>query len=311
MLTARVSGARFIAHVRTLWGNAWVLPLLPLAYAGIMASIGELRLEHVVAALAVAGLGFGTAATKRLLVIGSPAVMGAVLYDLVRYVQPLLVVPRRVLGCQMRDVELALFAQAPNVTWADYFAAHHTAFFDLYFAVPYGIFLYVAIAYAVYLFVYDRPRMRQYVWSLSAAYVLAIGVWLAMPTAAPWYIRAYGCAIDVSAAPSAAGLLRVDHLLGIHYFQDFYARAPATFAAFPSMHCAFPMIGLLTAWRSATGVTRPIHVLYVASMLVGSVYLGHHWLIDGLAGLLLATIAVASARFFLPPRSSVVVESAA
>jgi len=64
------------------------------------------------------------------------------------------------------------------------------------------------------------------------------------------------------------------------------------FGAMPSMHCAYPMLGLLTAWRSASWKTRPIHILYALTMFVGSNYLDHHWLWDGFAGITLACVAV-------------------
>jgi membrane-associated phospholipid phosphatase len=100
--------------------------------------------------------------------------------------------------------------------------------------------------------------------------------------------------MDASSPPSAAGLLRVDHLLGISYFQDFYSRGMTTFGAFPSMHCAFPMVGLLTAWRVAGWKTRPLHLLYAGSMLMASVYLDHHWLVDGMFGWLISIVGVVS-----------------
>ncbi len=292
---------RVVAHVVALWGRRWVLPLLPLVYALIMAAVGTLRSEHIVIALTVAALGFATAVTKRILVIAFPALLVAAGYDLLRFVQPIFVVPQRVLGCSMRNLELTLFGLTPTMTFADYFAAHHAPVFDLYFAIPYGAFLYVAIAYGIYLFFNDRPRMTHFIWSFSTAYLIAFVLWLVMPTAPPWYIAAHGCVIDPSAPPSAAALIRVDQLLGIHYFEDFYARSPATFAAFPSMHCASPMIGLLVAWRAATWTTRPLHLLYAASMLVGSVYLDHHWLIDGFAGWMVAAIAVFGTQRMLKP----------
>jgi membrane-associated phospholipid phosphatase len=51
------------------------------------------------------------------------------------------------------------------------------------------------------------------------------------------------------------------------------------------------MIGLITAWQWVTWRTRPLHLLYVASMVVASVYLGHHWLIDGFAALIVSVVA--------------------
>jgi membrane-associated phospholipid phosphatase len=58
------------------------------------------------------------------------------------------------------------------------------------------------------------------------------------------------------------------------------------------MHCAYPLIGLLTAWRSASWRTRPIHIAYTLVMAGAAVYLDHHWLIDVLAGWATALVAV-------------------
>ena len=78
----------------------------------------------------------------------------------------------------------------------------------------------------------------------------------------------------------------------ISYFHDFYARAASVFGALPSMHCAYPLIGLLTAWRAATWRTRPIHIAYTLIMFTASLYLDHHWLVDGLCGWAMAVFAV-------------------
>ena len=124
-------------------------------------------------------------------------------------------------------------------------------------------------------------------------------MWLSVPAAPPWYLRAHGCAIDLSAAPSPAALARVDSLLGITYFHRFYSRASSVFGALPSMHCAFPLIGLLTAWRAAGWKTRPIHIVYTLVMAAAAVYLDHHWVIDVLAGWLVAVVSVWAARWAL------------
>jgi membrane-associated phospholipid phosphatase len=121
-------------------------------------------------------------------------------------------------------------------------------------------------------------------------------MWLAVPAAPPWYIREYGCGIDLAVAPSPAGLLRVDALLGIDYFAAFYSRAASVFGALPSMHCAYPLLGLLTARRAATWRTWPIHVGYTLLMFGASVYLDHHWIVDGLAGWMIAGFAVWAAE---------------
>jgi membrane-associated phospholipid phosphatase len=61
----------------------------------------------------------------------------------------------------------------------------------------------------------------------------------------------------------------------------------------PSLHCAFPAIGLLTAWHAAGWKTRPLHVFYTLWMFAASVYLDHHWALDGLVAWVMAAVAVA------------------
>jgi membrane-associated phospholipid phosphatase len=63
----------------------------------------------------------------------------------------------------------------------------------------------------------------------------------------------------------------------------------------PSMHCAYPMLGLLTAWRQATWKTRPLHIAYVVWMATSALYLDHHWVLDVLGGWLVAIVAVIAA----------------
>lgn len=276
-------------HVRKLWGRYWLLPLLPLLYSAATALTDRLRPGHFAIASAVVALGFGTAATKRFVSIAYPLLLIGVGYDLFGYIQPALLATAAH-TCWAHDIDVQLFAAAPNTTWQDYFAIHHTPILDLFFSVPYAGFIFILTGYAIYLSFVDELRSRQFVWAVSITYVLAIAIWMAVPTSPPWYVQAYGCGINVSAPASAAGLVRVDHLLGITYFEAFYSHSPAIFGAFPSMHCAFPVIGLLVGWRGATWITRPIHVLYSLAMFAGSIYLDHHWIIDGIAGWCIAAV---------------------
>ncbi len=257
-----------------------------------MWAIGDLRPEHVVIPLIAGVLAYATPRTKQFLLDASPYLFVAFGYDMVRYARSAVLVPERVIGCGLREAELALFAVAPGVTPQDFFAARHHPFLDLFFSVPYAIFAYVAIIYAGYLYFVDRPRMRHYLWAFAIANFISFSMWLIVPAAPPWYIRAHGCAIDLSVAPSAAGLLRVDQYLGIDYFATFYSRAASVFGALPSMHCAYPLLGLLTAWKKIGWKTRPVHIAYAVVMFLAAVYLDHHWIIDAIAGWIVAVVAV-------------------
>lgn len=291
------------AHLHALWGRWWLLPGgLPIAYAAVIWSIGDLRPEHLIIPAIACALAYSTSRAKQFFIDASPYLIVAFGYDMVRYARQALLSSERVIGCGLRDAELALFAVAPGVTPQDWFAAHHTPLLDLVFSVPYAIFAYVAILYAAYLYFVDRPRMRHYLWAFAIANFISFATWLILPAAPPWYIRANGCAIDLAASPSAAALLRVDQYLGIDYFERFYSRAASVFGAMPSMHCAYPMLGLLTAWRKIGWKTRPLHIAYALVMFSAAVYLDHHWILDALAGWLVAIVAVVAAGALLERR---------
>jgi len=281
-----------LVHVERLWGNWWLLPAIPLAYALLVFAIGDLRPEHIGFAVVCCVLGWSTERTRRFLIDLSPTIAVGIGYDLVRYARSALLSPDRIIGCGLRNLELRLFSVSPGVTLQDWLVLHHAPVLDVLFAMPYAAFVYVAGAYAAYLYFADRRRMRRYVWAFAIANYLSFAFWLALPAAPPWYLREHGCAIDLSVLPSPAALARVDDLLGIHYFHDFYGRAASVFGALPSMHCAYPVLGLLTARSSATRRTWPVHLTYTLLMFAAAVYLDHHWIIDGLAGWALAAAAV-------------------
>jgi membrane-associated phospholipid phosphatase len=271
------------------------LALVPGAYAAILAAVGDLRVEHVALALLVLGLACAGTRGRQFLRDVAPVVAVGIGYDTVRYARELILAPERVVGCGLRSAELALFSVGDGRTLQDYFTRNHHPVADLVLAVPYTIFLYVVLAYGTYLYFRDRTRMRRFVWAFAIANYIAFAMYLALPAAPPWYIRAHGCEIDLATAPSAAALLRVDEYLGVGYFAGFYSRAASVFGALPSMHVAYPLIGLLTAWPATTWRTRTIHLIYAAAMAAAAVYLDHHWVIDVLAGWAVALVAVAAA----------------
>lgn len=285
---------------RALWGRWWFLPGgIPLAYLAFVSALGDARLDHFVIVGLACVLAYLGPRTKAFFTDIWPYLAFLIGYDALRYPRQLFLTADRVLGCGLRDAELALFPAPGGQTWQDFAQAHTSTALDLICAVPYAIFAYLVLAYAAYLYVVDRPRMRHYLWAFVIANYLSFAIWLALPAAPPWYLRAHGCSIDVAALPSTAGLSRVDALLGVPYFQSFYSRASNVFGAVPSMHCAYPLIGLLTAWNASSWKTRPLHIAYLLSMFLAAVYLDHHWILDAVAGWLIAVVAVVLSRQFL------------
>lgn len=280
------------------------LPLLPLGYAALLFAFGKARFDVLGIAIGVAVLGFWSVRSQRLLREASPALAMALGYDAMRYLTPLLVAENRVAACGMRAADLALFRVGPDQTLGELISSHHTPALDLFFAVPYTVFVYVAAATAIYLYRRDLAQMRRYVLAFALANFLAFAFWLAIPAAPPWYVHTHGCAVDLHAHANPAGLARVDALLGIHYFRDFYGKAASVFGAMPSLHCAYPLIGLLVAFPTASLRAKLMHVAYVLWMFVAALYLDHHWVLDALVGYAVAFSAVKLANAVLSRQSS-------
>jgi membrane-associated phospholipid phosphatase len=292
---------RMVRDARSEWGTFAFVPFVTPAYvAALLLFGGQVRPEHWVLGFLVPVLGFAGARGARFLRDVFPWLFVIMSYDTVRYARAAVLAADNVMGCGLRSAELRFFSVAPGMTLQDWCVAHHRLGLDLFFAVPYGVFAYFALAYASYLYVKDRPRMRRFLWAFAIANVMSYALWLLVPAAPPWYVRTYGCAIDLHALPSeGAALARADQALGVSYFHAFYSRASSVFGAMPSMHCAYPTLGLLTAWRSSTWRTRPLHLFYVFWMAGAAVYLDHHWLLDVLGGWLVAIVAVAAATALL------------
>ncbi|MBZ0217968.1 MAG: phosphatase PAP2 family protein [Fimbriimonadaceae bacterium] len=286
-------------HLRNLWGNWWALPALPLLFVGAIALLGDLRSEHVIIVAIITFLAVATPTTKGLLAACIPGVAIGFGYELVRYIRPMVVKTENVLGCGLRAFEARLFPAGDGLTLADYFTIHNSAFWDVFFAIPYTIFWGVALSYSVLLYFWNRTRMKWFLWVLAVTHAISFVIWLVLPAAPPWYIQLHGCSIDLDALPNAAALLRLDALFNITYFEDFYSRVPFVFGALPSLHLAFPITGLVTAWRDAGWPERAIHFLYTVWMLAASVYLAHHWLLDGLLSIVIVVLVYAVfVRFF-------------
>jgi hypothetical protein len=89
---------------------------------------------------------------------------------------------------------------------------------------------------------------------------------------------------------SAAGLVRVDKVLGTHIYQNAFKASPLVFGAFPSLHGAFSCCCFFFVARYSR---KGAFVLgfYVLWQWFSTMYLRHHWRIDLLGGLIYSAFA--------------------
>lgn len=193
------------------------------------------------------------------------------------------------------DLEAQLFtvptSSGPRVLSELVAAAPH-AVLDVISGVTYLLFLVVTFGLAAPMYLRSRPKMLEL--SLGFLLVNAIGwsVWLLYPAAPPWYIDVYGKGPAVlSAASNAAGLLRLDALLGIPLTETIYSKSTNVFGAMPSLHVAYATLVACVAYP-LRGAYRAGTLAFAISMAFSAVYLRHHYILDVLAGVALA-VAVA------------------
>lgn len=195
------------------------------------------------------------------------------------------------------DLEAQLFsvptANGPRVL-SELVASMPHPVLDVITGVTYLLFLIVTFGLAAPMYLRSRPKMLEL--SLGFFWVNAIGwsIWLLYPAAPPWYIDVYGKGPAVlSAASNAAGLLRLDALLGVPLTEAIYSKSTNVFGAMPSLHVAYATLVACVAY-SLRGAYRIGTLAFACSMAFSAVYLRHHYVLDVIAGVVLA-VAVALA----------------
>lgn len=275
----------------------WLPLMLALALQGGHAALGGWRGDHL--ALAAAALGIYYAG-PRLRAVGRfflPLLVMVVIYDAQRYWVTAARGPIRV--AEPREWELAWFAMADGgrvVTPAEWWQTRTHGALDLVCGAAYLLFVPgFLVAAAWWRFLEKRPAAQAVMNAMLGLNLAGYAIYLLYPAAPPWYVDRYGLGPAVlTAAPEAAGALRFDALLGVSWFAEYYGRNANVFGAIPSLHVGQTFLAVLFAWRfrSLRGLTTGFWLL----MTFASVYLNHHYLVDGVAGMALAALVFAWAR---------------
>eukprot|EP00741_Cyanophora_paradoxa_P001367 tig00000480_g1323.t1 len=177
------------------------------------------------------------------------------------------------------------------------FAQNPSAPLDLLAGLCYGVMHYLSpFFFFVFLWSRSTPALKVAARAFGRMNTLAVLVQFLFPTCPPWYDAVYGPAPpDYSMLGNAAGLLRVDRLLGASFFGPAFERSPLVFGSFPSLHACWPLFFALFGARLDRLLLLVFlpHALWVAWAVL---YLRHHFLVDVLAGHALALATSLAAR---------------
>jgi hypothetical protein len=160
-----------------------------------------------------------------------------------------------------------------------------TVVYFCHFALP--------VAVGLTLWLLDRQLFLRFITALMGMAFAAFVVYLLAPTAPPWYAQDHGAAccfrhVIGTTLPSAVS----------PYYQ---ALNPNPVAALPSLHAAFPLVGLLALRRLDRRTTWPA-LAWCLLMWAGVVYLGEHYVLDVAGGIACALVAWTVLDRVLVPR---------
>jgi hypothetical protein len=201
-----------------------------------------------------------------------------------------------------RDWELAWFGVRTVhglVTPAEWFQSHTSPVLDVVCGLAYLGFMIGFIALAAWWRFGERRAEAQVImWALLALHLIGYTIHFVHPTAPPWYVADYGTGpAVVTAPPDAAGGLRFDQVVGISWFSSQYAVSSSVFGALPSLHVGQTFLAVLFAWRYRS--LRVVVTAFFGLVFLASVYLNHHYVVDGIAGMAIAGLVFAATVYVL------------
>ena len=166
------------------------------------------------------------------------------------------------------------FYHPGTVSWQDVVAMF---FYFMHFPLP--------IVVGFIFWVRSREHFRRFVGALLFMCFVAFGVYLFFPSAPPWY-QLSPQVVKIN-NETVAALWQ-----GKYFVSEIYTSFnPNQFAAFPSLHAAFPALAAVYAWPRYRWLAIAL-IAWSLAVLLSIVYLGEHYVVDALAGYVFVALAV-------------------
>jgi len=158
------------------------------------------------------------------------------------------------------------FYRSPILDWIGAF------FYSMHFLIP--------TLFGFILWRYSRENYKKYTIALLLSSYSALITILLFPSAPPWF-----------GVKAERILFQVDHAMGIPFYATlFVVISPNPFAAFPSLHATYPWLVSLYSIKIKRIKALPILIIPLG-VWFSAVYLGEHYVIDLLAGVVYTTAA--------------------
>ena len=165
--------------------------------------------------------------------------------------------------------------------------------YDVYFTSVYATHFLAGLSIAVVLWLRDRGEWLKWMRRFIGLNLGGLVIYIAYPMAPPWLASQEGYLGEVARLTSRGwrdiGLSRVDVILN---------GVGNPVAAMPSLHAGTAILIALYAVQRLRSPARWLLLLYPLSMCVALVYNGEHYVIDEVAGGLLAVVVLVGASWW-------------
>lgn len=257
------------------------------------------KTDQVFLALLFSSLYLVTKTTRRFITGFSIFFVHWIIFDYMKALPNYMVSPVNIeslygLEKQIFGININGIILTPNEYWLQ----NPVTFLDVISGLFYLSWVPVPMMFAGFMFY--RNRKQFFYFSLTFLFVNILGyvVYYFYPAAPPWYVQNFGFEFNAATPGNTAGLARFDNFFGIQLFESMYAKSSNVFAAMPSLHSAYPVIVVYYAFKNKLNfIAKSFFVLVMLGIWFGAVYTSHHYVLDVLAGLLCAIIAIYLFRF--------------
>jgi membrane-associated phospholipid phosphatase len=169
--------------------------------------------------------------------------------------------------------------------------------YDFVFYGAYTLHFVLPFALAVLIW----KTREKYYWRFITTFVIVsfagFLTFLAFPAAPPWLASDKGLIEPIAHVSSA-----IWAAFGIHDFPSVYNKiSPNPVAAVPSLHAAYSMLFALFLTRLFKTKWRLLAWTYPALIWIGTTYMGEHYVIDIIIGVLYAVLGYFAAPYVLTP----------
>jgi membrane-associated phospholipid phosphatase len=175
------------------------------------------------------------------------------------------------------NAEMQLFGSIPTLVLQQFYRAPILDYLGAFF---YSLHFIIPILFALILWKYYPKDFGRYTLVFVIGTFAALTTYIVYPTAPPWF-----------GVHATRILFQLDNNLGLPSFRsvfDFFR--PNPFAAFPSLHAMYPWLISLYVIKIKKLKSLPVLIIPVG-IWFSSVYLGEHYVIDIIGGVIYGTCA--------------------